>query len=342
MEIRLLTPATRRRVVSNFKIEKLAGSEFALTDAIGRRVRLGAGLRRETMEKFALSLEAPVSKVVACSPIQLAYSLRLEKEFGGVLDRFVGILNAAEAHLVLPELVERFRTGKLRDVRSIAELRAMEADLIFSFIYPREDPQLVKIMERFRLPHVVLDDWYEPSYLDRIKWIEFIAHFFGLGDKAHSLVLRISEELEAIREGVKGDEHPKVIWFVDFQDYAFVTGGRSWVAQSIRELGGEVITPDQGARGSADASREWIADSMPRADVLVFTMVRPSVGRIQQMYPKIVETPAFKSRRIYGFSLNYWQESAYAPESWYSELSGILHPAPTPIEPRIFAAARIG
>lgn len=327
--------------MSNFKIEKLGEREFALTDALGRRIHLGEGSRRESEDRYALSVTTPASSVIACSPIQLAYSLRLEKEFGGVMDRFVGILNAAEAHLVLPELVERFRTGKLRDVRSIAELRAMNPGLVFSFIYPREDPQLVSIMERFRLPHVALDSWYEPSYLDRVKWIEFIAHFFGIGDKARSLVLRISEELEAIREGVRGTDCPKVIWFVDFQDYAFVTGGRSWVAQSIRELGGEVITPDRGARGSADASREWIAENMPLADVLVFTMVRPSVSHIQQMYPRITELPAFKKRRIYGFSLNYWQESAYAPEAWYSELAGILHPAPTPIEPRIFAAARV-
>ena len=325
----------------NFKVEKLADSDFALTDAMGRRIRLGTGSKHGPSKVFALSLRAPVSNVVACSPIQLAYSLRLEKEFGGVLDNFVGILNAAEAHLVLPELVERFKTGKLRDIRSIAELRAMNPALVFSFVYPREDPQLVSIMERFKLPHVVLDSWYEPTYLDGIWWIEFIAQFFGLGDKAHSLVSRISEELEATREGVKAGEHPKVIWFVDFQDYAFVTGGRSWVAESIRELGGEVLTPDPGTRGSADASREWIAENMPRADVLVFTMVRPSVSHIQQMYPKIVETPAFKTRRIYGFSLSYWQESAYAPESWYSELASILHPAPSPIEPRIFASARV-
>ncbi|MDG7007533.1 MAG: ABC transporter substrate-binding protein [Nitrososphaerota archaeon] len=325
----------------NFGIEKLTDSDFALTDAVGRRIRLGTGSKHGSSKTFELYLRAPVSNVVACSPIQLAYSLRLEKEFGGVLDRFVGILNAAEAHLVLPELVERFRTGKLRDVRSIAELRAMNPGLVFSFIYPREDPQLVSIMERFGLPHVVLDSWYEPSYSDRIRWIEFIAQFFGLGDKAHSLVLRIMEELDAIREGAKGGEHPKVMWFVDFQDYAFVTGGRSWVAESIRELGGEVLTSGPGARGSADASREWVAENMPRADVLVFTMVRPSVSHIQQMYPKVVETPAFKSRRIYGFSLSYWQESAYAPESWYAELAGILHPAPSPIEPRIFTSARV-
>ena len=201
----------------NFKIERLGESEFALTDAIGRRIHLGAGLNHETTGEFALSLAAPAFKVVACSPIQLAYSLRLEKEFGGVLDRCVGILNAAEAHLVLPELIERFRAGKLRDVRSIAELKTLNSDLIFSFIYPREDPQLVSMMERFNLPHVVLDSWYEPSYLDRIKWIEFIAHFFGIGERARSLVLRISEELEAIKGRVKGEELPKVVWFVDIK-----------------------------------------------------------------------------------------------------------------------------
>ena len=325
----------------NFEIARLSQSELALTDGMGRKIRLYDEPVSPKDERYALSLRVPASKVVACSPIQLAYALRLEKEFGGVLDRFVGILNAAEAHLVLPELVERFRSGKLRDVKSIAELRSLNPDLIFSFIYPRDDPQLVSIMERFKLPHVVLDDWYESSFPDRVQWIEFIAQFFGIGERAHSLVERISEELQAIKDRSKAEEHPKVIWFVDFQDYAFVTGGGSWVAQSIEDLGGEVLTPDADTPGSADATREWIAENMPKADVMVFTMVRPSVVHIQQMYPQIVDTPAYKSGRIYGFSVEYWQESAYAPESWYSELARILHPAPMPQELRVFAPTRI-
>jgi hypothetical protein len=83
-----------------------------------------------------------------------------------VLDKFIGILNAAEAHLVLPELVERMRNGKLRDIRSISELRIAKPDISFAFLWTREDPQLVNILEHLKLPYVVTDAWYESSFLD--------------------------------------------------------------------------------------------------------------------------------------------------------------------------------
>ncbi|MDG6933240.1 MAG: ABC transporter substrate-binding protein [Nitrososphaerota archaeon] len=328
-------------MMPNFKVTPITKGGALLEDALGRKILVSSDPASHKVETGTLILKTPVSKVVACSPIHLAFALRLEKEFGGVLDKFVGILNAAEAHLVLPELIERFRSGKIRDIRSIAELRSLQPDLVFSFIYPRDDPQLVHIMERFKLPHVVVDSWYETTYPDRVRWIEFMGQFFGLGNEAHSLVERIVEELKAIRENKRSQNRTKVIWFVDFQGYAFVTGGKSWVAKSIDELGGEVLTPDPDTPGSADATKEWISENLPKADVMVFTMVRPNVAHIEQLYPGITQTPAYKSKRIYGFSVNYWQESAYAPEKWYDELSSILSPEPTANELRVFAAARM-
>ncbi|MGI0080592.1 MAG: hypothetical protein ACRECH_13325, partial [Nitrososphaerales archaeon] len=149
-------------------------------------------------------------------------------------------------------------------------------------------------------------------------------------------------EIEAIKiQTKKAGSSPRVLWFVDFQDFVFVTGGKSWPAQSVMDLGGSIITPDPQSSGSVDSSRNWVAEHMNEADVIVFTMVRPTVAHITQLYPKVTESAAFKNKKIYGFSLEYWQESAYAPELWYTELSRILRPAPMVEELRIFAPARM-
>jgi ABC-type Fe3+-hydroxamate transport system substrate-binding protein len=172
--------------------------------------------------------------------------------------------------------------------------------------------------------------------------MEFIAHFFNLENKAHEIITRISEEIEAIKtQSRKTATSPKVLWFVDFQDFVFVTGGKSWVAQSVVDLGGSVITPEPQSSGSVDSSRDWVAAHMNEADVIVFTMVRPTIAHIGQLYPKVNETPAFKNKKVFGFSLEYWQESTYAPELWYTELSNILRPTPMVQELRVFAQARM-
>ncbi|HKW04177.1 MAG TPA: ABC transporter substrate-binding protein [Nitrososphaerales archaeon] len=329
----------------NFSVEPLSPNEKILTDAAGRKLLLynGKEPKSSAARNCDLAVKIPLTRTIACTPIQLAFALRLEKEAGGgVLDKFAGILNAAEAHLVLPELMERMRNGKLRDIRSISELRAAKPDISFAFLWTREDPQLVNILEHLKLPYVVTDAWYESSFLDRIRWMEFIAHFFNLENKAHEIIARISEEIEAIKTlSKRTSTNPKVLWFVDFQDFVYVTGGRSWPAQSVADLGGNVITPEPNSSGSVDSSRDWVADHMSEADVIVFTMVRPTIAHISQLYPKVNETPAFKNKKVFGFSLEYWQESTYAPELWYTELSNILRPTPMVQELRVFVQARM-
>ncbi|MGI0085444.1 MAG: hypothetical protein ACREBQ_10215, partial [Nitrososphaerales archaeon] len=128
----------------NFSVEVLSPNEKILTDATGRKLLLYKGSKSKPAKEIDLAIKTPITRTIACTPLQLAFALRLEKEAGGgVLDKFIGILNAAEAHLVLPELVERMRNGKLRDIRSISELRAAKPDVSFAFLWTREDPQLV-------------------------------------------------------------------------------------------------------------------------------------------------------------------------------------------------------
>jgi ABC-type Fe3+-hydroxamate transport system substrate-binding protein len=328
----------------NFSVEVLSRDQKILTDASGRKILL---FNKETISKpirdVDLAIRTPVTRAVACTPIQLAFALRLEKETGSdVLDKFIGILNAAEAHLVVPELVERMRNGKLRDIKSISELKASKPDVSFAFIWTRENPRLVNILEHLKLPYVVTDAWYESDLLDRIHWLEFIAHFFNLEEKAHEIVTRISKEIEAINAQSKETSwNPSVLWFVDFQDSVFVTGGKSWVSQSIANLGGKVLTPDPNSSGSVDSTRGWVAEHMNEAEIIVFTMVKPTIAHISQLYPKIYESPAFKNKKVFGFGLGYWQESAYAPEVWYSELSHVLQTTPVTKELKVFAQARM-
>lgn len=329
----------------NFSVEVISPTEKVLTDAAGRKLLLYSGRESKSSDAkdYDLAVKIPLNRTIACTPIQLAFALRLDKETGGgVLDKFTGILNGAEAHLVLPELVERMRNGKIRDIRSISELRAAKPDITFAFLWTRDDPQLVNIMEHLKLPYVVTDAWYESSFLGRIQWLEFIAHFFNQEKKAREIISRISEEIEAIKfQNKKIASSPNVLWFVDFQDFVFVTGGKSWAAQSVTDLGGKIITPEPNSSGSVDSSREWVASHLGEADVIIFTMVRPTIAHIAQMYPKISESPAFKNKKVFGFSIEYWQESTYAPELWYTELSRILHPTPMVQELRVFSPARL-
>lgn len=95
----------------NYSMEYQEQGTKLLIDAIGRRILLYSGEKIPEGIKADLQVHIPVSKVVACTPIHLAFALRLEKEIGGVMDKFQGVLNAAEAHLVLPELVGRLKEG---------------------------------------------------------------------------------------------------------------------------------------------------------------------------------------------------------------------------------------
>ena len=310
--------------MANFLVEPGQGGDLNLTDALGRRILLHTK-PEPSGKKADLILRRPVDRAVASSPITLAFALRLNDTVR-ILDRFVGIVNAQEAHLVLPDLVGRFRSGQIQNAESLQVLRGMRYDVIFTFAYPHDNPSLAGALHHYNLPYATIDAWYESSLLDRIRWMEFIGYFFGVEDEARRTISEIYEDVDRTTSEMRSDGR-KVLWFTDFQGYQFVTGGNSWVAHEISRLGSRVVTQDSGARGSVETSREWIGNKMVEADVIVFTMVRPSMQHISSLYPEIVGSPAYRNNRVFGFGVGYWQEGAYAPERWFRELATILQPS---------------
>lgn len=309
--------------MANFLVGPARGGQLSLTDALGRRILLYDGAR-PSAAKADLILQRPARRAVASSPITLAFALRLS-ETTKILDRFVGIVSAQEAHLVLPELVDRFRSGQIQNAASLQDLRKMQYDVIFTFAFPHDNPSLAGALRHYGLPFATIDAWYESSLLDRIKWIEFIGYFFGVEAEARRVVSGIADDIGRTTSEMRS-EGRKVLWFADFQGYQFATGGGSWVAHAVSSLGSSVMTPEPEASGSVKTSREWIGGKMGQADVIVFTMVRPSIQHISSLYPEILNSPAYRNNRLFGFSVGYWQEGAYAPERWFRELASALQP----------------
>src|SRR5207245_7648925 len=102
----------------NYGVELLSPQAKILTDATGRRLLLYSGASKPDASKIDLAVRVPIHRAVACSPIELAFALRLHNEAEPILDNFKGIFNAAEAHIVLPELVERLSSCSLYAIHS--------------------------------------------------------------------------------------------------------------------------------------------------------------------------------------------------------------------------------
>ncbi|HZW56569.1 MAG TPA: hypothetical protein VFF30_09795 [Nitrososphaerales archaeon] len=69
----------------NFSVEVISPHEKILTDAVGRKVLLyskkEARPKRASQEtNVSLAVRTPLRRTIACTPIQLVLSLRLEKE----------------------------------------------------------------------------------------------------------------------------------------------------------------------------------------------------------------------------------------------------------------------
>jgi iron complex transport system substrate-binding protein len=324
----------------NFSVEQVSDVAKILTDASGRKLLLSSNAQKSKYD-VDLAVKVPINRAVASSPIELGYALRLDQEAGNVLDsfkgvvsgtvldKFTGIIDAAEAHLILPELLNRLKAGKLLDIRDGNAFTRANPDIVFTFMYPHDEPALLQTIAQAGLPYAVEDAWYEPSIINRAKWLEFFAQFFNLQKEAELVTKRIAKEIEeTTKQSRAKGQH--VLWFVDLQGYVAVTGGGSWVGQAVRDLGGKILTPNSRSLGSVDSNREWVAGKLPEADVIVFNMFRPMMGFLSSIYPNLKDSPAYKQKRIYGFSLPYWQEGAYAPEKWFKELAVILQPEQMP------------
>jgi iron complex transport system substrate-binding protein len=290
----------------------------------------------------------PVSRVmISNSPSYGGALARL-----GAVDRLVGI--ASERPYTTPQILDRVRAGLTHEVgsgphSSIELAVALKPDILLTFYsaYPQFNmhPKLWEL----GVVAVPLADHFEGDPLARAEWIKLLAAFLNREREADAIVDPAAARYEALaaRAATVRDRPRMMLGFFDTQDVWYLNGGRNYMAQLIRDAGGEYFWNDDRTASllRVNFERVFLEGSETTRWFAGFGVVRTkSTGDLVARHPRLRHLPPVERHEVYGSDAGltprgaspYTDQSLDKPDVLLADVMKILHPELLPEHQFVF------
>ena len=277
-------------------------------------------------------IEVPVRTVIATSTTHLPHVEKL-----GEVHSLVGIDNikyvsseAVNQRFAAGELVEVGRGGAI----DLEKVLVLQPDLVMT-----DAPENAHLALREAGVPVVLNAAYaEPSLLGRVEWIKFVGAFFNKEDLASAQFDSIVARYEARRALVQDlpvDKRPTVFVGSLWRGTWFMSGGKTYNAQLLRDAGANYLWGDDDSRQSLSLDFETVYEKAHDADCWI-TMrnawySRDDVVAEDERYKKFT---AFENGNVFNANArlnahggnDYWETGLIEPDVVLADMIKILYP----------------
>ena len=278
-------------------------------------------------------IEIPVRTVITTSTTHLPHIEKL-----GEIHSLIGIDNIK---YVSSEAVnQRFAAGKLAEVgrdRSVdlEKVLVLQPDLVITDSQA-QDNALVALQEA-GVPVVINAAYAEPSLLGRVEWIKFVGTFFdkeGLASAQFDSIVARYEARRALTQNLPADKRPTVFVGSLWRGTWFMSGGKTYAAQLLRDAGANYLWADDGSQQSLALDFETVYEKAHDADCWI-TMrnawySRDDVVAEDARYRKFA---AFKTGNVFNANArlnahggnDYWETGLIEPDVVLADIIKILY-----------------
>lgn len=279
-------------------------------------------------------VQVPVRRVVMLSTTHLGHLEKLK-----LLDTLVGMSNPK---LVYSKAVqETLQQNQVSAVGSNASLNIetvldLAPDLVTTYGTgnPKNDAH-PKLLEA-GLPVAINAEYMESSPLGKAEWMKFTALFFNqenIANQQFELIAQRYQSIAAIAQ--KAQRKPTVLTGFSSSGTWYQPGGKSYVAQLIKDAGGVYLGGNNGDRGSTPMSFEAVYERALNAQVWIngsqTWQQLSDIAKADERYQKI---PAFQAGQVFNNNArvnqfggnDYWQSGVMSPDQVLADLVKILHP----------------
>ena len=279
-------------------------------------------------------VQIPVRSVIALSTTHL---VQLEKI--GVIDRLIAVSDFK--FITTPSVLKKIKQNQIVEVGSpstpnVEKILSLAPDLVTS--YGTGSPQsdgYAKLVEA-GLRVGLVSEYMEPTPLGRAEWIKFLALFFNKeaeSEKAYSEVASRYKQLANKSKEVK--TKPTVFSGFSSKGIWYVPGGKSYVAELLKDAGANYIWSNDRTTGSLNLSAEEVYDRAKNAEYWLngsqSWKTRSDVIQADSRYQDFL---AVKQSNLYSpinrvnseMGNDYWQSGVANPDLILADLIKIFHP----------------
>lgn len=194
-------------------------------------------------------------------------------------------------------------------------------------------PSFVKLQEA-GIPIIKNYDWKETTPLARAEWIKFFGALYGESDKADSIFNQIEINYNNYKAAIDSvEELPNLLFSSAYQGTWYIPGGKSYVAQLVKDAKGTYPWSSDSTTGSIPLSMEVVAQQMLDADIW-FSSQSHSLDNLKQKDSRYAEFKPFKEGNVYEHDKrrtkmggdDFWETGGLRVDLVLKDYINIIHP----------------
>lgn len=286
---------------------------------------------KESLDAFYIT--TPLNKVASMSSI---YSFMLTEL--GVSGKIAAIDNID--YYNNPIIIEAFQKKQIQELSKGPEMNieqtiALHPDLILTYGMGNPKLDVNQKLLQMGVPVAISLDHLEETPLARAEWIKFFAAFFDKEALADSIFRQVEDRYLSIRHKTDSIKtHPGVLSELKYGDTWYVAGGKSYMANLIKDAGGHYIWEDINQSGSIPLTYEQVFEKARGADYWIHLFLCQNKKDVLSYDQRYASFKAFQTGQLYNNNkqcnpkgyLNYWERGISHPDELLSDLIFIFHP----------------
>ena len=278
-------------------------------------------------------IKSPCKKIAALSSIYATMFCEL-----GAVESIAAIDNIDYVNNAF--VIKKFNDGKLKELARTPQIDleqtiVLRPDIIFTFGMGEGEKDKDKKLEQTGIPVAISVDHLESSPLARAEWIKFFAVFVGKETQADSIfetVEKSYDELKSVAD--RTIERPTVFNEIKYSDSWYMPGGKSYIAQLLKDAAADYLWKNDDRAGSLPLSFEQVFAQARNADFWINLSTLKTKKELLGFESRYAEFKAFKTGNLFnntkvtnsfGYS-NYWETGMIYPNRILSDLIQIFHP----------------
>ncbi len=279
------------------------------------------------------AIQIPCNKMVLLSSMYCSMVAAL-----GQSDKVIAIDNIK--YQTENQIINRFNSGKIKQINvnqhlDLESLILLKPDIIidYSNFYQKENTP--SIISKAHIKSILFHDYLEASPLARAEWIKVMGILCNNYELADSLFQHIESNYQYYQSvASKVKEKKSVFCETEYNGTWYTPGGKSYIAELIKDAGGNYIFSSDTNKGSIPYPFETIFNKAKTADAWINVGQVNSKQALLDQNPKYNWFKAFNSDAIYNNNklVNknggnaIWNRGTIEPHLVLKDLIKLLYP----------------
>ncbi len=285
-------------------------------------------------------IKTPVKKLIPLSttflpPLEL---LDVEHVVSGI-DKLDLIYSEKLRTTVVEQNIPQVGNGPSLDVEKVVHLKPV----VVMANYTQGEWNVIPKLKKASIPVILNGDYLESDPLGRAEWMKFIGLLCGRAAEAEKQFNDIAEDYTYLKEKVasalsRDAVSPKVVMNRPMNGRWVVPGGKGYMAQFIKDAGGEYLWAQDSHSRSLVLDVEEVFLKALRADFWLHQYGRTSLEDLAGEDQRLGKLKAFQEGNVVNNdarmneagSNDFYESGPYRPDVILADLISLFHPSLLP------------